>query len=259
MVEWCPFAAARESPNITRGRAGQYVKAVVLHIAEGGYAGSVSWLTSAASGVSAHFMISKAGDITQMVHLSDTAYANGLSWNGSHWIDPEGTPVSPSWSGLTPPVNPNFQTVSIEHEGHSGDPWTPAMIAADVKLLRWLKQQLGFAFVPHETLIGHFEISPIDRARCPGPTCPFTALAAAANGTPTPVPAVDYAAEWGTAAPYNADWGIPTKWRLEYQSGHPLGPALGPEMDNESPYVIQQFQKGWIWYLKNTGSVGVLR
>lgn len=193
---WCPFARHLPSPNYSRGNKGR--KAVVIHVADGNEAGSVGWLTNPQSGVSATFFVSKVGRITQMVSINDTAYTNGLSYiSGKQWRDPEGNIVTPPWPGLTPPINPNGTTITIEREGRPNDVPTAAMDAATVRLLQWIDTQIGIDYVPHATLIGHCEISPTARAYCPGPHVDFAALAAAANGTQQRyriVSGIDYAA-----------------------------------------------------------------
>jgi hypothetical protein len=162
-------------------------KAVCLHIVDGSYGSALSEFRRRGSQKSSHFVIAKSGTIAQCVSVLDTAYANGLSWSAwrKKWIDPEGAVVTPPWPGLTPPVNPNFQTVSIEREGHPNDIPTEAMTASTIRVLRWLREQFPTSlghFTPHVTLIGHFEISPINRAHCPGPYVDFASLASAANG-----------------------------------------------------------------------------
>lgn len=184
---WMPGVDQRISPNITKGRGGLAIRAAVIHISEGGYAGSVSWLCNPASGVSAHFMVSKSGAITQMVNIFDTSYANGLSWNTlrNSWIDPDGNAVKPPWIGLVKPINPNYTTVSIEHEGFTGQVWTPAMYEADRKILQYIKSESPMTFIAHDTVIGHNEISPISRARCPGTGFDFAKLVSSVT-TPPP-------------------------------------------------------------------------
>jgi N-acetyl-anhydromuramyl-L-alanine amidase AmpD len=182
---WMPNAERIPSPNFTPGRGGHTIAAVVLHINQSSGNAAVSWLINPTSNVSAHFEVFKSGRIVQMVSILDTAWANGLSYQGGHWVSPEGHIVSPPWSGLVPGVNPNATTVSIEHEGNTGEPWTDAMIAADAKILTWIGQQTGLAWRRHDTLIGHYEISPLDRAQCPGTGCAWDRIIAA-TGTSSP-------------------------------------------------------------------------
>lgn len=256
MNGWCPFLAAADrqpSPNFTAGRNGLAVKATVIHIAEGGFQGSIDWMKQV--GTSAHFIIAKDGRIAQLVSINDTAYGNGLSYINGHWIDPDGHVVNPAWPGLVPGVNPNYQTISIEHQGFSGEPWTPEMSAADGRLLQWLREETKLIWTPRQTLIGHYEISPISRANCPGKGVKWDDLAARGNMSTT----VDWAKEWGTVAPYNSGWGIPTAWRSTYAAGKPLGACMSVELYNDSDLVMQEFKFGWVSYRRSTGQTQVLR
>lgn len=180
-VGWCPFARRCPTPNLWVGNKGR--KAVVLHIAEGTYGGTIGWFARAESGVSAHFLIGPGGEIAQFVSVYDSAWANGATWNADHWVDPDGRAIHPTWPGMAPPTNPNWTTISVEHAGRSGDAWPAAMTEASTRLLRWLAAACPTLapYAPHHTLIGHNEISPLSRANCPGPACDLAALARAAN------------------------------------------------------------------------------
>jgi Negative regulator of beta-lactamase expression len=184
MLNWCPFATKRPSPNFAPATERLGHDAIVLHIAQGGAAGSLDWLTNPASEVSSHFFISKNGDLFQLVSLADVAWCNGLKPDGKNWKTPSGKPVSPSWRGLRPGANPNRYTLSIEHEGYTGQALPAAMQATQTRLLKWLCEQLGWArLVPGVNLIGHGEINPVDKAFCPGSAFDFAAIAAAVTPT----------------------------------------------------------------------------
>jgi N-acetyl-anhydromuramyl-L-alanine amidase AmpD len=178
---WCPFAEQQRSTHFGRGNNGR--AAVVIHIAQGGFQSSIDYLADI--GLSSHFIISKKGTIVQLVSVNDTAWANGLNFKGGQWYTPEKPPrlivPQPTWSGLIPGQNPNFYTISIEHEGFTGDERPQAMQDADVKLLRWIADQFNLVYTPTKTLIGHFEIDPMRKAFCPGRHVDFDALARAAN------------------------------------------------------------------------------
>lgn len=245
---WMTGISIKPAPksNYWTGRNGQTVRATVLHIAEGSYAGSVDWLTNPVSGVSAHFMVGPAGEITQMVSILDTSYANGLSWINGRWVDPEGNVVSPRWPGLIPGVNPNFQTVSIEHAGHSGDVWTAAMIAADARILKFVATVYPMTWTVGDTLIGHRDISPVARAHCPGTGCPFDKIAAAANSTAPPL--------WsGPPGTYPVDLALKAYWErsggIWQRDRYALGYALSPLING-----IQRFERGRL-RLKSDGTI----
>lgn len=187
---WYPSAdpIAIPAANFAHGYASR--EAVVLHIIVGTQASARQKFQTPTSETSAHFSISKTGHVEQYVSVLDTAYANGLRWDGAHWIDPEkiilgvGGKPAPSWAKLKPPTNPNWQTISIEHEGQPADIPTVAMESARIALLRWLGQQFPTLrlYAPRITLIGHSEISPVSRPNCPGPHVDFAQVAAAASG-----------------------------------------------------------------------------
>lgn len=187
MQDWYPlatrapgFRAGVHYAPSNRGRL-----ACVLHIAQGGYQSSIDYLR--AKGLSSHFIISEGGSVTQMVPLSASAYANGLSWDDSRdkWICPHSHTVHPAWQRLSPPTNPNFTTISVEHAGFNTKPRPAAQMKAGIDLLRWLAVEwptLG-PYVPGYTLIGHSHLDDVDKAFCPGEHFDFAAIAAQANAS----------------------------------------------------------------------------
>ena len=59
--------------NYYRGRNGWTPGLITLHTTEGTYEGSCSWFCNPDSGVSAHYVVSLTGEISQCVDISDTA------------------------------------------------------------------------------------------------------------------------------------------------------------------------------------------
>ncbi len=151
---WCPFAERRPVPHFWQGHFGYNVRAVVLHIAEGSYEGT--YATFLNEQVSTHFCVAKDGRIAQFVSVDDSAWGNG-------------DVNQPSWPDLVAGVNPNFYTISIEHEGFYQEQWTPQMYDANLRLLEWIRTYTGLQYSLHHSLIGHFEIDSVTRANCPGP------------------------------------------------------------------------------------------
>jgi hypothetical protein len=174
--------------NFAVGNSGR--KAGVLHIGEGSVKAILGEFTPAGKEKSAHFVVSNTGAIWQCVSVLDTAYANGLSYKNGKWIDPEGNIVTPPWQGVQPPINPNWQTISIEREGRYTEQPSAAENAAVVRILQYVHTQFptlpAWAFM--QTLIGHCHISPIARKNCPGPHVDYAVLAAAANAAPPLAP-----------------------------------------------------------------------
>jgi N-acetyl-anhydromuramyl-L-alanine amidase AmpD len=189
---WCPFAVKRPitANNYDVGRSGHPVTAVVLHVAAGPLSAVFPTFNNPSGLVSAHFCVGKDGTIEQYVSVDDSAYAVGMRYTNGQWLNPRGVPSNPTWQDLQPPFNPNLYTISIEHEGQPEDQWTAQMDAANNRLLQWIAAQVGasrgtpFTYVPHRTLIGHWEIDPVDRPNCPGPNVDYERIAADANAAP---------------------------------------------------------------------------
>jgi N-acetylmuramoyl-L-alanine amidase len=116
--------------NFRSGRAGLRPKAIVIHIIVGSQNSADGWFNNPAAGVSAHFSVSKEGEIHQYVDPDDTAFHAGIV-------------VSPTWIGIERRpdgsfLNPNLYTLGIEHEGKPDDDWPDAMYGASAQLVRML-------------------------------------------------------------------------------------------------------------------------
>ena len=149
------------SPNFSSPK-GYKIIAIVDHIMSGTLAGTDSWFANPASQVSSHFGVGKKGEIHQYVDLKNPAWANG----GVN---------KPSWPLLIPGVNPNYYTVSIEHEGESGDVMPEAQYQATLALHRWLIETLNIP-VTRDNIIGHYRIDSVNKSGCPGTGFPWDRL-----------------------------------------------------------------------------------
>lgn len=154
-MKWVP------SPNHSSPK-GYKAMAVVNHIMEGTLSGTDSWFSNPASQVSSHFGVGKNGEIHQYVDLKNHAWANGVV-------------NKPSWPLLISGVNPNYYTVSIEHEGKSGDVMPEAQYQATLSLHRWLIETLDLP-VTKDNIIGHYRIDSVNKSRCPGTGFPWDRL-----------------------------------------------------------------------------------
>ncbi len=169
--------------NITKGRVDKrgitwIPDVVVCHITEGSYIGAVSWLKNPKAQASAHFVVSRKGEITQLVDLRDTAWANGTSYTPTII---EGSTAKIVRERKT---NANAYTVSIEHEGvyaKTGGSLTEEQEKATVYLIEYINEELkkiygkGIEF-DREHIIGHYEISPKAKPHCPGNKFPFDSI-----------------------------------------------------------------------------------
>jgi len=146
---------------------------IVCHITEGNYDGAVSWLCNKKSKASCHFVVSKKGEISQLVPINKAAWCQGLSKKG----------IRKSKSSIVRKrgVNPNLYCVGIEHEGFYSKCkgcLTNAQKNASGKLIKYialkLKEDFGVDFVfDREHIIGHFEIDPVRKPNCPGKNFPW--------------------------------------------------------------------------------------
>ena len=76
-------------------------------------------------------------------------------------------------------INPNLKTISIEHEGFTGDPWPEAMYRSSLALTVWLIDNFHlrhFLVAPHHGLIGHYHIDSVNKANDPGSGWPRVRL-----------------------------------------------------------------------------------
>lgn len=139
--------------NHTKGRGGQKIDAIVMHVVEGSMAGMRSWFKNPDAKVSAHYGISRKGEIEQYVAESDTAWANGrvLRPTSALVLARQGS-------------NPNRWTISIEHEGTGNDDLTPEQRKASAWLVADIAERHGIP-LDRKHVIRHHEIFA-------GKTCP---------------------------------------------------------------------------------------
>ena len=154
--------------NFAAGRDDISPEAIVLHIAEGSLSGVDSFFNEVHNEedgpTSAHFCVGKNGTIHQYVNTADTAFANGIIEEGftARLIDENAG------------INPNKYTISIEHEGESGDEVTLEQRDASTRLTAWLFQNRLFnsgatgVDVDRDHILRHADITPISREDCPG-------------------------------------------------------------------------------------------
>jgi hypothetical protein len=157
-----PSAIWSPSPNFWPGRGGRNPQYIIVHGTAGGAnASSVGWLDDTASKVSAHYVITQAGQVYQLVDDINSAWANGIITAGHDaW-----------WST---DVNPNLITLSIEHEKpdqYNNTGLTAAQALASFQLISWLCQRWNIPARPADSsggVTGHYSIDPVDRSHCPG-------------------------------------------------------------------------------------------
>ncbi len=116
-------------------RSGSDVDTVIIHTVQGSYSGAISWFHNCSAYVSAHYVVSTTGAITQVVDEAD------IGWHVSCW---------------------NSFTIGIEHEGYAEDPgtwYTDAMYEASAALTADILDRWS---IPADTdhVVGHVDIDP---------------------------------------------------------------------------------------------------
>jgi N-acetyl-anhydromuramyl-L-alanine amidase AmpD len=107
---------------------------IVIHVSEGSYLGTISWLTNSQAHASSHYVVSREGDITQLVARRDIAWHSG-----NHVM--------------------NAESIGIEHEGVTDDPagFTDAEYRASARLVAWLVRMYDIQ-IDRTHIIGHSEV-----------------------------------------------------------------------------------------------------
>jgi N-acetyl-anhydromuramyl-L-alanine amidase AmpD len=124
----------KHTPNKTESnRTRATINAIVIHDTEGRFIGSVRFLQRARTQGSAHFVVSRRGQVVQLVPLTDVAWHSGNSW----------------W---------NLHSIGIEHEGWAGRrAYTEKEYRASAQLVAYLAHRWGIP-LDREHVIGHNEV-----------------------------------------------------------------------------------------------------
>lgn len=121
------------------------------------------------------------GRVTQLVSIEDTAWCNGTSSD----------PAQTTYSGKSTlknvrdrKTNANLYTVSIEHEGVWGTTkgkLTVKQLGATIDLIAWIRSEVKCVYnvvipLDREHIVGHYQISPINKPNCPGALFQFDSI-----------------------------------------------------------------------------------
>lgn len=125
-------------------------KFIVIHIMSGTLEGTNAWFNNPAAQVSAHFGVGRNGEVVQYVDTEETAWAEAQL---------------------------NGVSISVEHEGFSGQSLTPQQLSADKALFKWIAETHGIHLAmtydqnsPTGGVIPHGKINegPLSHPDCPG-------------------------------------------------------------------------------------------
>lgn len=162
----------KQSPN-KMSRNGWKPDMIVSHITEGSYASAISWLCNPKSEASAHFVVSKKGEITQLVDIREAAWCNGTSTNSakSNYYNNSSLKIVRDRK-----TNANYFAISIEHEGFFSQgkgQLTPEQLKATIWLHKHIIAEVKRIYgidipIDREHIVGHYQIDPIRKPNCPG-------------------------------------------------------------------------------------------
>ena len=128
--------------NLTDSHRGaKDIDIIVVHVAQGSYAGTIKWFERARSNVSAHYVVSRGGKVAQCVRDED------IAWHAGNW-----------------PYNK--RSIGIEHEGYASEPKTARQYRSSARLAAYLSRRLGIPVDRHH-IIGHRDVPGVNTA-CPG-------------------------------------------------------------------------------------------
>lgn len=117
------------TPNFS-SRANEDITAIVLHTTAGSLPGSENWIKNPESQSSYHYIISKAGRITQYVRIAEAAWHAGRINRPSEVAK---RIMKKTWWGGW--VNPNRYTIGVAFEAITNEPLTESQVRAGADLL----------------------------------------------------------------------------------------------------------------------------
>ncbi|PZM84285.1 MAG: hypothetical protein DKT66_06525 [Candidatus Melainabacteria bacterium] len=127
-----PFESAN-GQNYRKGRGTtKKPSLIIIHVMQGTFDGTRSWFKNSKAKVSAHYLVSKKGDLLQMVADSDTA------WHCR---------------------NANQKSIGIEHEGYveNASDFTDEMLKASAQVVKQVAKAHGIP-IDRSHLKGHNEM-----------------------------------------------------------------------------------------------------
>lgn len=166
-----------KSPNYM-SRNGWKPDMIVNHVAEGSFAGTVSWCCNPNSGVSCHYVSGENGEIDNLVDLDKAAWCNGTSDVSGAKYDYRRATNRLVRERAT---NANYYSISIEHAGFSYKDRCGGLTEAQYASVLNLHKELITKYdipVDREHIVGHYEIAPKEKPNCPGPQFPWDRLMA---------------------------------------------------------------------------------
>lgn len=139
-ADWRPAYRGNYS---NRDRGVKQIDLIVIHIAEGSYAGTISWFKDRHSNVSAHYVVGAKGKVAQCVRNED------IAWHAGNW-------------------EYNKRSIGIEHSGYASSPGAfQGKYRTSAKLSAYLARRYNIP-VKKRNFVLHRNVPGVNKT-CPGP------------------------------------------------------------------------------------------
>lgn len=137
---WRP--AARDNYTDSSREKSYDINKVIIHVAQGSYASTIRWFKNSGADVSAHYVVSRSGNISQCVRNKN------IAWHAGNW-------------------RYNCHSIGIEHAGYVSGYFTRAMYRASARLTAWNCKKHRIP-IDRTHIIGHYQVPGSDHTD-PGP------------------------------------------------------------------------------------------
>ena len=139
------------------------------------------WLRQEGSNASSHWVIDTDGSKYQLVGSAMASYTNGdvqrprmdIPWIARH---------APDW--IAKRDNANYYTISIEHVGIPGKPFTDAQIASSIEVSRYYLATYPTITRDRGHMTRHADYNSVTRPYCPGDLFPLGTIIVECDGDP---------------------------------------------------------------------------
>ena len=166
------------SPHLY-SRQGQFPDMICCHQTGDTMERTRFWFKDPDSGIAAHFGIAKDGTIYRFLPvmaagcICKTTYKSEDRYHSNYYSKSSNTLVR------NRRTNADFYTVSVIFENERTCQLTQEQYNSGIELFRYLiclcRKEYGVEFpIDREHIIGHYEVSPVEKANCPGLDFPFS-------------------------------------------------------------------------------------
>lgn len=229
---WSVEADAQGPPQVRQipahrgnysARSSRAIRRVVIHTVEGSESSCINWFQNPSARVSAHYVVSYAGRVTQMVPDMSVA------WHATSF---------------------NSDSIGIENEGYAGrNGWTTAQYTALAHLVRSLCDRYGIPMT-RQAIVGHYQVPGSGKVD-PGQYFDwdrFMGLVRSGSASPTPSPTPPSAPVTPTPPVVSSPsgrFGVEVTADVLLVRAGPNGTVLG-RVQRGDRFVVTQQGSGWL-------------